>query len=253
MRAITVENISFAYLEEKVLENLNFEIEAGEFIAILGPNGAGKTTLLKLLIGLLKPTSGRILVFGHDPVLEREKVLKITGYLPQKENLSVDMPLTVGQVMMLPLLSKNAKVDVRKLRGLLKLVGMDNKWDERFSDLSGGQQQRVLIARTLVNNPKLLLLDEPFTGIDIPSQERILHLLTKLKKKGITVVTVVHNVNLLLHDLDRIMLLNRKLVAFGRPDEIFTNENLIKTYGTSIPLVVCDEGYIHPLYGDYYG
>ncbi len=170
MRAITVENLSFAYLEEKVLENLNFEIEAGEFIAILGPNGAGKTTLLKLLIGLLKPTSGRILV-----------------------------------------------------------------------------------ARSLFNTPKLPLLDEPFTGIDIPSQERILHLLTKLKKKGITVVTVVHNVNLLLHDLDRIMLLNRKLVAFGRPDEIFTNENLIKTYGTSIPLVVCDEGYIHPLYGDYYG
>jgi ABC-type Mn2+/Zn2+ transport system ATPase subunit len=251
--SIEVENLSFSYHDEKVLRDINFKIKKGEFVTILGPNGGGKTTLLKCLIGMLRPESGKISVFGYDPLTEKEEVLKITGYLPQRETISRDLPVSVQQVMSMPLASKNLRVSPDKLRSLLKLVGLEDKWKERFNELSGGQQQRVLIARALVNDPKLLLFDEPFNGVDLPSQEKIVELVNELRDSGMTVVAVVHNINPFLHHIDKVMLLNRKIIAFGEPEEVFEEENMIRAYGTRVPLVVCEEGYVHPLYGDQYG
>jgi len=249
---ITAENVHFSY-KEKVLENVNFKIDEGEFVAILGPNGAGKTTLLKLIMGLLRPDEGVIRVFGYDPARNREKIAKLVGYLPQREVISLDLPLTVRQVLSIPFKAKGIKINEEKLIEALSEVNLQNKLDSLFSKLSGGQQQRILLARALIGKPKLLLLDEPFNGVDVPSQEKIVDLLNELAKKGTTVIVVVHNINLILHHVTKVMLLNRRIIAFGEPNDVFTEENIVKAYGSSIPLVICEEGYTHPLYGDHHG
>lgn len=249
---ITAENVHFSF-KEKVLEDINFEIDEGEFVAILGPNGAGKTTLLKLIMGLLRPDEGVIRVFGYDPARKREKIVNLIGYLPQREAISLDLPLTVRQVLSIPFKAKGIKIKEERLIKALSKVGLQNKLDSSFSELSGGQQQRVLLARALIREPKLLLLDEPFNGVDVPSQEKIVDLLNELIKRGTTVIVVVHNINLILHHITKVMLLNRRIIAFGEPNDVFTEENIVKVYGSSIPLVICEEGYAHPLYGDHHG
>ncbi|OYT33831.1 ABC transporter ATP-binding protein [Archaeoglobales archaeon ex4484_92] len=248
---IEFREVSFSYNSILVLEDLSFKIEEREFVAVLGPNGAGKSTLLKLMLGLLKPKSGRIKVFGYDPRINKDKILRMTGYLPQRENLSYDIPLTVYQVVTMPLRATGRKVEKEKVLELLSIVGMEDKTEMLFNELSGGQQQRVMIARALLHEPKLLLLDEPFSGVDVPSQEKIIEVLESLAKKGVTIVAVVHNINPLLHHISKIMLLNRKLIAYGKPNDVLIDDYISETYGRSIPLVVCEEGFTHPLYGDF--
>ncbi|WP_290597280.1 MULTISPECIES: metal ABC transporter ATP-binding protein [unclassified Archaeoglobus] len=252
MKTVILHDVSFSY-DKKVLEDLNFEIDRGEFIAILGPNGAGKTTLVKLILGLLKPEKGWIKVLGYNSFKERHKFVDLIGYLPQREEIVSELPLTVSQVVKLPLLSKGKRVGEEKVLKVLSMVGMDEEIAKRFGELSGGQQQRVLLARALVGDPEILLLDEPFNGVDIPSQEKIVEVLSDLTSKGKTVIIVVHNINPVLHEVDRVILLNRKVIATGKPNDVFTEENVIKAYGSSIPLVICEEGYTHPLYGDQHG
>ena len=247
---VEAEDVYFSYEREFVLESVNFTIYEGEFVAILGPNGAGKTTLLKLIAGFIKPDSGEIRVFGLNS--EDREILNLIGYVPQRERIHFDIPLKVKEVVEMPLKSES-KYERGRVDEILKLVGVYEFKDRLFAELSGGQQQRVLIARALIKNPKLLLLDEPFNGVDVPSQERIVELLDDLSKKGVCVVAVVHNINPLLHHVSRIMLLKKRIIAFGKPEEVFTDENIIETYGAKIPLVVCEEGYIHPLYGDQHG
>ncbi len=251
MRAVVFEDVSFSY-DEPVLENISFSIEKGEFIAVLGPNGAGKTTLINLIMGLLEPDTGRIEVLGYDS-RERSKFINLIGYLPQRESIVEDIPLSVFQVVKLPLMAKGKKVKDERVYEVLELVDMLDEADRLFSELSGGQQQRVLLARAIVHDPELVLLDEPFNGVDIPSQEKIVEILHSLSMRGKTIVVVVHNINPVLHEVSRVMLLNRRIVAIGKPNEVFTDENLVKAYGSSIPLVICEEGYAHPLYGDYHG
>jgi len=250
---ISVRNVYFSFGGEWVLENVDFEVDRGEFVAILGPNGAGKTTLLKLIVGLLKPDKGEIRVFGYDPARDRKKIVEFVGYLPQRETISSDLPLTVRQVLSIPFRALGLKIGEDRMIEALSKVGLEDKIDSLFNKLSGGQQQRVLLARALIGDPKILLLDEPFNGVDVPSQERIIEVLDELTKKGTTVIAVVHNVNAILHHVTKVMLLNRRIIAFGEPNDVFTEENIVKAYGSSIPLVICEEGYAHPLYGDYHG
>jgi len=250
---ISVRNVYFSFGGEWVLENVDFEVDRGEFVAILGPNGAGKTTLLKLIVGLLKPDKGEIRVFGYDPARDRKKIVEFVGYLPQRETISSDLPLTVRQVLSIPFRALGLKIGEDRMIEALSKVGLEDKIDSLFNKLSGGQQQRILLARALIGDPKILLLDEPFNGVDVPSQERIIEVLDELTKKGTTVIAVVHNVNAILHHVTKVMLLNRRIIAFGEPNDVFTEENIVKAYGSSIPLVICEEGYAHPLYGDYHG
>lgn len=250
MKAVIFQDVSFSYTK-RVLEDISFEIDKGEFVAVLGPNGAGKTTLIKLILGLLKPEKGQIKVLGYDSS-ERDKFIDLVGYLPQREVIATELPLKVSQVVKLPLLSKGKRVDDDEALNALSVVGMDAEADKNFNELSGGQQQRVLLARAILGNPELLLLDEPFNGVDIPSQEKITKVLGDLTSEGKTVLTVVHNINPILHEVDRIILLNRTVIAVGKSD-VFTEENVAKAYGSPIPLVICKDGYVHPLYGDYHG
>lgn len=238
--AIKAKNLSYSYGKKKALENLTFEINEGELIAVLGPNGAGKTTLLKCLIGSLKP-KGELSVLGMDPRKD-PRVLEKISYVPQRSSLNLDLPLSVEKVLSMNNVELNLEI--------LKELELEDKMKMLFRELSGGFQQRVLIARALMREPDLLLLDEPFNGIDLPTQEKIVEILEKINA---TVIVVLHNVNPILHAVDRIMLLNKELIAFGSSGEVFKRENMLKLYNTEIPLITCDEGFVHPLYSDHHG
>lgn len=235
------------------MSDLNLEIDKGELVAVLGPNGAGKSTMLKLILGLLRPKKGTVKVLGFNAYDERDKFVDKVGYLPQREEIHLEAPLTVSQVVKLPMLARGKKVSEERVQKALKMVGLENISNKLFSELSGGQQQKVLLARSLLSDPEILLLDEPFNAVDVLSQEKIVEVLAEMSSRGKTVVVVVHNINLLLHNIDRVVLLNRRIIAAGRPNEVFSEENIVKAYGTSIPTVICEEGYTHPLYGDYHG
>ncbi len=253
MKAVEFHNVSFSYNSTPVIEELELVIEEGEFLAVLGPNGAGKSTMLRLMLGLLRPSRGWVEVFGLNAWEEREKFVDRVSYLPQREKLMLEAPLTVAHVLKLPMLARGKKPSRESVSKALSAVGLDGFENKVFSELSGGQQQRVMLARALISDPEIVLLDEPFNGVDVPSQEKIVEVLAELSNGGKTVVAVVHNINPLLHDVGRVVLLNRRLIAAGKPNKVFTEENILKAYGTSIPLVICEEGYTHPLYGDYHG
>ncbi len=238
--AIEAKDLSYSYGKTIALENLSFKIDDGEIIAILGPNGAGKTTLLKCILGLLR-ANGEISVLGRDPRKDK-KVLNMISYVPQRSSLSIDLPIKVLDVLKMTCKEIDSEI--------LRHLELENKLDLLFRELSGGFQQRVLIARALMKRPKVLLLDEPFNGVDVLSQKRIVEV---LERSGATTLVVVHNINPVLHAVHRVMLLNKKLVAFGKANEVFRRENMVKVYGAEIPLVVCEEGVVHPLYGDQHG
>ncbi|RLI72225.1 metal ABC transporter ATP-binding protein [Archaeoglobales archaeon] len=258
MKSIVVENVEFSYNGEKVLKDVSFSVKEGEFVAVMGPNGSGKTTLLKLILGLLKPKKGKIEVFNLNPWENKEKIQNYIGFMPQKEHISSKFPILVKDVVLLGRAARKkysmlTREDEEIAKEALEAVGLEKYWFKKFNELSGGQQQRVLLARALAVEPKILLLDEPFSGVDIPSQDKIVELMDKLAKRGVTVLMVVHNVNPLLHHIHKIVLLNKRLVAFGSPFEVLTAEKMIETYGSSIPIIVCEEGYAHPLFGDTHG
>ncbi|MEM1578918.1 MAG: metal ABC transporter ATP-binding protein [Archaeoglobaceae archaeon] len=237
---IEAKDLNLSYGKVPALSNLNFEVREGEFVAILGPNGAGKTTLLKCILGLLK-FKGHLSVFGMDPRKEK-RVLELISYVPQRALITIDLPLSVEKVISMGIKNFDERI--------LERLELNEKIGVLFRELSGGFQQRVLIARALMRQPKLLLLDEPFNGVDIATQERIVKILSE---SDATVIIVVHNVNPVLHIADRVMLLNREIIAFGKPEEVFNEENVFRAYKAFIPLIKCEEGHLHPLYGDHHG
>lgn len=237
---IKAKNLNFTYGKVPALLDITFEVWEGEFVTVLGPNGAGKTTLLKCILGLLK-FSGHLSVFGMDPRKEK-KVLELISYVPQRASITIDLPLSVEKIISMGI--KNLDKSILEQLELNKKMGM------LFRELSGGYQQRVLIARALMKRPKLLLLDEPFNAVDIATQEKIVEILSESEA---TVIIVVHNVNPVLHISDRVMLLNKEIIAFGKPEEVFNEENIFKAYKAFIPLIKCEKGHLHPLYGDTHG
>ena len=218
-----------------ILENLNLKIYQGEIVAIVGPNGGGKTTFLKTLLGLIKPSRGKVEIFGLPP---KEAVKRhLIGYLPQKVNFKRESCLSSLDVVLLGLWHKPISEE-EKLKLALEVMdkfGVKHLAKERFSNLSGGQQQRVNLARTVVGEPKLLLLDEPTTGVDFPGQQTVYELLKKLRdEKGFTVITVTHDVGVVWKYVDRAVCINRKLHYHGEPTAILKPEILRIVYGTEV-------------------
>ncbi|MCD6299352.1 MAG: ATP-binding cassette domain-containing protein, partial [Thermoplasmata archaeon] len=152
MNAVEVENVCFSYGAEDALSGITFGAEEGEFVAVMGPNGSGKSTLMKLILGLLKPTRGKISVFGVDPATERERAQQYIGYMPQRENIAKKIPIEVKDVVLMGLTAKKKRLsflsrrDVADAREALESVGLTHLWNKKFSELSGGQQQRVMFA-----------------------------------------------------------------------------------------------------------
>ncbi|MGQ4832290.1 MAG: metal ABC transporter ATP-binding protein [Candidatus Asgardarchaeia archaeon] len=242
--ALVLENVTVAYNDKVALENVTFNLGHPSILTIMGPNGAGKTTLLKAILGLVKVRYGKITVFEHDVFKDPEKVRKLIGYVPQREHISTNMPIRVKDVVLMARLSRKgvmafpSRKDIEAAKNALKIVGLENLWNQRFSTLSGGQQQRVMVARALAVEPKMLLLDEPFSATDIPSQKAIINLLYNLRKKeNITILIVTHNVNPLLNCSDKILLLNRRVVGFGSPRDVIKEDLLEELYGAKVTLL----------------
>jgi len=229
---IQIENLSFSYGPVCVLENANVTIGQKEFISVVGPNGGGKTTLLKIMLGLLEPQSGSVSVFGKVPTLGR----KLIGYLPQYTNLDAKFPVTALDVVLMGRLGKTrslgfyTKSDREVARSMLARVGLDKLEKRPLAALSGGQQQRVLIARALVSQPQLLLLDEPASSLDDYVEQELFDLLQELNKE-LTIIVVSHDVAYVSKYVEKVVCVNR---------EVHTH-----------PVAEIDENIIHDMYGEH--
>ena len=196
---ISIENVSFAYNKENVLQDIILSVDEGDFVGIIGCNGSGKSTLMKLLIGQLAPSKGKIKLFNED--LSKSNKLNKIGYVPQISLSSGStFPATVEEVVMANLYSKIGfmkfpkKEHKEKVKEALRIVNMEEYSKRLIGNLSGGQQQRVMIAKALVSDPKIIILDEPTTGIDAKSEEQLYALLNKLNKESnITIIIVSHD------------------------------------------------------------
>jgi ABC-type Mn2+/Zn2+ transport system ATPase subunit len=235
---IRFDHATFRYPHGTALEDITFEIDDGEFVGIIGPNGSGKTTLLRAILGLMPPSSGSLQIFDcacqELQCYHRARI----GYLPQKERVDPDFPITVEETVMMGrsgvigLFRRPGKADREIVRHALEDVGMADCSRRALGALSGGQQQRVFIARALAQHPQVLLLDEPTTGIDTPTQHTILDLIRHLHRDlHLTVLLVSHDINLIAPLADRLALLKTRLYALGPAKEVLREEILAQVYG----------------------
>jgi len=220
---VCVDDVSFAYQGKPALERIQLHVQRGSTLGIIGPNGSGKTTLLKLMLGLLAPDSGRVEILGMSP---REACARgnLIGYVPQRHELDWTFPVSVRQVVELGLAGEDgltgrpSRTQRSRATELLGAVGMADVADDPIGELSGGQQQRVFIARALVAGPRIVILDEPMTGIDQGAQESLMGLLEQAKAQmGLTLVMVSHNLRSIIACCDQLACLNRTLHYHDRP------------------------------------
>ncbi len=243
---ISFNNVTVKFGSATALRDVSMEIGRREIVAIVGPNGAGKTTLLKAAMGLIKPGSGSIKIFGESPSKARNK--GVFGYVGQISLYDERFPLSAKDVVALSRYAKKKFIerlnrkDNQIISDSLETVGMSGESQKRFGDLSGGQRQRVLIARALAFEPKILLLDEPSTGLDTVAQETFYELLLKLKnEKGLTIVIVSHDIGAVSRYVDTIACLKEKIHFHGKLEGFLSDENLKNFFGDKINILVHDE------------
>jgi manganese/zinc/iron transport system ATP- binding protein len=233
---LEVKGVTAAYRDKPVLWDVSFRVPEGQLVAIVGPNGAGKTTLLKIIMDLMEPAAGRVTVYGRPFSKARQWV----GYVPQRGSVDWDFPTNALDVVEMGLYGKLGwfRRPGRKERETalecLEKVGMADFADRQISQLSGGQQQRIFLARALAQDARLYLTDEPFAGVDFKTEQAIVALLRELKATGSTVVVVHHDLGTVGDYFDRVVLLNRSLVAEGPVEEAFTPENVAAAYGGAV-------------------
>ncbi|MBW4828551.1 MAG: metal ABC transporter ATP-binding protein [Clostridiaceae bacterium] len=239
-RIVEFENISFSYGKNEVLDNINFHIEKGDFIGIIGPNGSAKSTLMKVMIGILKPDIGRVKLFNED--LKDFKDLHRVGYISQNvRDINPRFPATVEEIVesnlysqlgLLKISNKNIK---EKTHEVLRIVGMEEYKDTLIGKLSGGQKQRVFIARSLINNPEILFMDEPLVGVDIGSQKKFYSLMDKLNKDyNITLVMVSHDIGTIKNRANKIFILGNKKLYVHDSDKIKLEKLLKEIYNDDL-------------------
>ncbi|NKQ40073.1 MAG: ABC transporter ATP-binding protein [Sulfurovum sp.] len=223
-----IQNLSFAYDSQTILDSIDLTIEQGDFLAIIGPNGGGKSTLLKLMLGLKEPRAGNIEILGGKPSSKRQ----FLGYVPQNTNVNIDFPIKTIEVVLMGhvndkrLLFGYGKDETSCAMGALKEVGMQEYANRKIGDLSGGQRQRVMIARALCAHPKILLLDEPTANIDAQGQKEVYDLLKKLNEH-ITIIVVSHDISVILEYADKVAHIN-KILSFH---DISNKDDRFHTHG----------------------
>lgn len=241
---IELKQVDFGYGAEPVLEEINLHLHPGQLAALVGPSGAGKTSLLKLILGGLQPSRGEIYI--HGQLLNGQPAPHI-GYVPQLETVDWNFPVTVEQVVLMGRVRRAsiwpwpAAADRAKMKTVLEQLEIDHLAGRHIRDLSGGQQQRVFLARALVAEPDLLVLDEPTTGVDMRTAENMLHLLADLNQQGITVLMTTHDLNAAAAHVPWVVCLNRRVVAQGQPEDVFTVDILNQTYRGDM-LVIHQDG-----------
>lgn len=240
---IEVRNLSFLYGENQVLTSIDLNIHSGDYLGIIGPNGGGKTTLLKLILGLLKPTQGSISLFGQpaDKFSDWSKV----GYVSQKStSFDVNFPITVREVVAMGrlgrrrLFHRSTPQDNQLIDWAIDQVDLQNFQDKLIGNLSGGQQQRVFIAKVLVQQPSIIFLDEPTSGVDIPSQEQFYKLLKRLNQDlGITLVLVSHDIDVIANEVTEIACINQSLVYHGSSAGFIKEDQIKKLYTKGVKII----------------
>lgn len=228
--AISIENLSATHHNTIVLRCINADIMPGSMVGVIGPNGAGKSTLLKLLVGIMKPFAGNIKYFGA------QRTKNLIAYVPQRIGVDWDFPITVKEVVLMGRyghigwFAKPQASDYNLVYNALEVVGMLTYADRHIAELSGGQQQRVFLARALVQQPEIYLLDEPLVGIDKPTEEIIINLLQRERDNGKTVIMVHHDLHTAPIYFDHLMLINVRMGAFGPTAQINTPHLITRTF-----------------------
>lgn len=240
---IRFDHATIYYRDRLALDDLTLGIDPGEFIGIIGPNGSGKTTFLKAILGLVSPARGAVRVFDCACDRLRCEHRARIGYLPQKDAIDPHFPITVAETVMMGrystigLFRYPGRSDRLIVQEALAAVDLMAEARTPLGELSGGQQQRVMIARALAQRPEILLLDEPTTGIDAPTQHAIMELITRLHRDlRLTILFVTHDINLISPIADRLVLLNTRLFAAGSPASVLTRDILAQVYGKDVAL-----------------
>jgi ABC-type Mn2+/Zn2+ transport system ATPase subunit len=241
--AIQVRDISVQYETGYALRDISFDLDSGEHLAVVGPNGAGKTTLFQVLAGLLKPSTGRVEIFGNKPGGH-----VCIAYVPQRSQVDWEFPVTVMEVVMMGRIRRLGffhwpkKKDWEFVQAALETVDLVEQQKRQIGELSGGQQHRVFLAQALAQEAELILLDEPLTGLDLPSQEGIFRILDDFKVSRLPVVIATHDLDMAAQRFDKVMLLNRDMISFGGPEEALTTETLLDAYGAHLHIVRGENG-----------
>lgn len=239
MSAISVKGLSVSFGRKRVLTNIYLEIEAGKIYGVIGPNGAGKSTLFKAILDLVDIDSGKIVVENQKIDKLRKKVV----YVPQKNDVDWHFPATVYDIVLMgryphkKLFQRISQQDKEVALQALEEVGMLSFRNRQIGELSGGQQQRVFIARALCQEANIFFLDEPFVGVDITTEEKIISILKKLAQSGKTLLVVHHDLSSVRKYFDKVILLNQRLIAYGYTAEVFNEENIARAYGGQLPVL----------------
>ena len=237
--ALDVEQLSVTYDKTLVLWDVHCQIPQGKLVGIIGPNGAGKSTFLKALLSMVRPLSGKMAFFGSSYRCVKHRI----AYVPQRSSVDWDFPVTAFEVVLmgryrkLGLFKRPSSADKEAARKALEMVGMQGFADRQISQLSGGQQQRLFIARALLQDADLYLMDEPFAGVDMATEKEIIALLDKLKAQGKTLLVVHHDLSTVDSYFDWVLMLNTCVIACGPVSEVFNSETILQAYGKSSALL----------------
>jgi ABC-type Mn2+/Zn2+ transport system ATPase subunit len=232
---IRFEKVTCRYGSDPVLVNVDLALSEGDFVGVVGPSGSGKTTLLRAVAGAIRPIAGRIVRHPRAAF----------GYVPQVETVNWYFPVTVREAVLMSridgrVLPWASRQDRREADEVLDRLGIGDLWSRHIRELSGGQQQRVFIARAMLRRPRLLLLDEPTSGVDVRTRHDVMHLIHELHHEGMAIVLTTHDLNGIAAHLPRLICLNREVIATGRPQDVITPDVLERTYGA--PLEVLQHG-----------
>jgi ABC-type Mn2+/Zn2+ transport system ATPase subunit len=237
---IEIKELNVDYFGSSALESVNIDIPFGHAVGIIGPNGAGKSTFIKSLLGVIKRRSGTVMVEGRDISEYKRKI----AYVPQKNDVDLTFPITVKETVLtgtypnLRVFQRPGKKERERVEECMAMVDISDLANKQISNLSGGQLQRVFIARALAQQANVFFLDEPFVGIDLVSEKIIVNLLKQLRQEGKTILVVHHDLHEVEEYFDKIIILNKKLIAFGDVKDTFTTENIRSAYGASLGNVV---------------
>jgi ABC-type Mn2+/Zn2+ transport system ATPase subunit len=232
---IELEKVTCRYGHDPVLVNIDLRVEAGDFLGVVGPSGSGKSTLLKAVAGSVTPIAGRV----------RRRPGLAVGYVPQVETVNWFFPVTVREAVLMARIDGRrlpwpSKAELAEADGVLERLGLGDLAGRHIRELSGGQQQRVFIARALLREPDLLLLDEPTSGVDVRTRHDVMHVIHELHHDGLAIVLTTHDLNGIAAHLPSLVCLNREVIAQGAPSRVITPDVLERTYGA--PLEVLSHG-----------
>ena len=237
--SIHIRDLSVSYGRKRILSNIYLDVSPGHIVGVIGPNGAGKSTLFKAVLGLIELNAGKISVFGQD----MKEVRKRVAYVPQKDDVDWNFPATAMDIVLMgryphkSLLQKLDSTDTEIAMRALKDLGIAGLRNRQIGALSGGQQQRVFLARALCQQADMFFLDEPFVGVDITTEEKIIEILKKLASEGKTMLVVHHDLSTVEKYFDEVLLLNQRLIAFGPTESTFTQQNIAKAYGPQLNIL----------------